>query len=236
MKNERPKKRPLVEETAAQLRELILQREPDSYLGSLQEMADRFGVGIVTVQQAARILEYEGLLAVKRGPGGGYYGARPDEEVLGRALASYIQVHGFDFLDFMKMVTLLDMEIIPAAAQCTDEASHAKIRALNEQMDDCDTIDKISEWERALRSTLFEMVNRPMMELFVNVIRRLFNTPRQIGAPEARRLKEWKTGRQRVLRAIIEHDVELARFEAARYRQVMINWFEEMELEGRFRT
>jgi DNA-binding IscR family transcriptional regulator len=36
----------------------------------------------VTVQQAARVLEHEGLLAVRRGPGGGYYGTRPDEAAL----------------------------------------------------------------------------------------------------------------------------------------------------------
>src|SRR3546814_1757416 len=72
---------------------MILDCEPDTQIGSLPEIAQTLGVGIVTVQQAARILEHEGLLAVRRGPGGGYYGKRPDAGALQRALAAYMRVH-----------------------------------------------------------------------------------------------------------------------------------------------
>ena len=39
----------------------------------------RLGVGVVTVQQVARILEHEGLLLARRGPGGGYRLARSSD-------------------------------------------------------------------------------------------------------------------------------------------------------------
>jgi len=81
-------RRQLVLAAAAQLRDVILAREPNTQIGSLNEVAELLGVGIVTVQQAARILEHEGLLAVRRGPGGGYYGTRPDEAALERAFAA----------------------------------------------------------------------------------------------------------------------------------------------------
>src|SRR6202007_308871 len=86
--------RHLVQGTAAKLREMILSREPDACVGSLHEVAQQLGVGVVTVQQAARILEHEGLLEVRRGPGGGYYGKRPDEAALERSMAAYLRVHG----------------------------------------------------------------------------------------------------------------------------------------------
>ena len=53
-------RRQLVLEVAAQLRDVILAREPNTQIGSLNEVAELLGVGIVTVQQAARILEHEG--------------------------------------------------------------------------------------------------------------------------------------------------------------------------------
>ena len=76
----------LVPGTAEQMRELILAQAPGASIGSLPEVAKRLGVGIATVQQAARVLEHEGLLAVRRGPGGGYFGARPDAAALERSV------------------------------------------------------------------------------------------------------------------------------------------------------
>ena len=67
----------------------ILASEPNAPLGSLREMSKSLGVGIVTIQQAARVLEHEGLLKVRRGPGGGYYGTRPDEAALGRLISGF---------------------------------------------------------------------------------------------------------------------------------------------------
>ncbi len=106
-------RRQLVQATAAKLRELILSREPGAQIGSLNEVAQLLDVGIVTVQQAARILEHEGLLAVRRGPGGGYYGTRPDEAALERSIAAYLRVHGFGHRESQQMLSLLDCEIVP---------------------------------------------------------------------------------------------------------------------------
>src|SRR5258708_27307750 len=88
-------RRQIVQAAAAKLRDLILAREPGTQVGSLNEVAQSLGVGILTVQQAARLLDHEGLLAVRRGPGGGYYRTRPDEAALEPAFAAYLPVHAF---------------------------------------------------------------------------------------------------------------------------------------------
>jgi GntR family transcriptional repressor for pyruvate dehydrogenase complex len=82
----------LVSTTAEKMRDLILEREPDAFIGSLPELAKLLDVGITTVQQAARVLEHEGILAVRRGPGGGYFGQRPDADALERSLVSGAQM------------------------------------------------------------------------------------------------------------------------------------------------
>lgn len=86
-RNGKLQKRDLVQVAAAKMRDMILAQAPDVQIGSLRELALALGVGIVTVQQAARILEHEGLLKVRRGPGGGYYGARHRAETLERLRA-----------------------------------------------------------------------------------------------------------------------------------------------------
>src|ERR1700749_641368 len=123
-------RRQVVQAAAAKLRDLILARAAGAQIGSLHEVARLLDVGIVTVQQAARILEHEGLLAVRRGPGGGYYGTRPDEAALERSIAAYLRVHGFGHRESQQTLSLLDCGIVPAAARCTDATLRETVRKL----------------------------------------------------------------------------------------------------------
>jgi GntR family transcriptional repressor for pyruvate dehydrogenase complex len=216
-------RRQLVQSAAAQLRDVILAREPGAQIGSLNEVAQMLGVGIVTVQQAARILEHEGLLAVRRGPGGGYYGTRPDEAALERAFAAYLRVHGYGHRESQRMLSLLDLEIVPAAARCNDETLRQAVRGLLERVSTCDTIELRIAFEVELRELLLRMVAAPLIELLCRVTSRLYaNLRSAIIFTGEEAVVEWKTGRRRILEAILEKDQELAQFEAERYRRLVV--------------
>lgn len=177
------------------------------------------GVGIVTVQQAARILEHEGLLAVRRGPGGGYHGTRPDEAALERAFEAYWRVHGFGYRESQEMLALLDCEIVPAAARCKDETLMQAVRALSEKVEHCDTPEQRVDFEVELRQLLYRMVAQPLIELLSRVTMRVnVQRPLPMLFHGDDGVAIWKTGRARILRAILQQDEELARFEAERYR------------------
>lgn len=217
-------RRQLVQAAAAKLRDVILAREPGAQIGSLNEVAELLGVGIVTVQQAARILEHEGLLAVRRGPGGGYYGTRPDEAALERAFAAYLRVHGFGNRESHQMLSLLDCEIVPAAARCTDESLREAIRSLLGRVDQCDSSDQRIAFETELRDLLLKMVARPLIELVCRVTQRLYvqsSMPPLFAGKEA--VDAWKSARRRILEAILERDEQLAQFEAERYRALVLS-------------
>ena len=217
-------KRQLVQATTAKLRELILSSEPGAQIGSLNEVAQLLGVGIVTVQQAARILEHEGLLAVRRGPGGGYYGTRPDEAALERSIAAYLRVHGFGHRESQQMLSLLDCEIVPAAACCGDEASRKRVQELLDRVDQCDSTEARVAFEKELRDLLLKMVAKPLIELLCRVTHRLYV---HSGAPlvftDKEGVEAWKSGRRRILSAILAQDEELAQFEAERYRRLVLS-------------
>jgi DNA-binding FadR family transcriptional regulator len=226
-------KRHLVQATAERLRDRVLAAEPDVQIGSLSELAHDLGVGIVTVQQAARILEHEGLLAVRRGPGGGYYGKRPDEAALERSVAAYIRVHPAAFKEVSEIVSLLDCELIPAAARCTDEALRETLRGLAARVDVSDTAEARIALEQELHNTLYKMVNRPLIELLTRVTTQLQRSqPGQplFSGPEG--VAAWKAGRSRILQAVLDQDEELARFEAARYHQGLTARLRRMHGEG----
>lgn len=225
MKDDKQQKPRLVQETAAQLRDLILDSEPGAQLGSLNEVAERLGVGIVTVQQAARILEHEGLLAVKRGPGGGYYGTRPDESALERAFATYMRVHNFGYRESFEMMILLDCDIIPAAASSEDETLRQSVKELLDRIEQCEQPEDRVQFEKDLRETLFKVVDRPFLELLARVTMQLYKLQsRSALFSEKEMVRAWKTGRRRILQAIWEQDEELAHFEAERYRRIVLSW------------
>jgi len=225
VKADKQQKRRLVIDTATRLRDLILDSEPGTQIGSLNEVADRLGVGIVTVQQAARILEHEGLLAVKRGPGGGYYGTRPDESALERAFATYMRVHNFGYREAFEMMILLDSDIIPAAATSADPALHDSVAELLDRIDRCQLPEDRVRFEKDLRDTLFKVVNRPFLEFLARVTMQLYTQQsRSELFSDPGIVEAWNHGRRRILEAILQRDEALARFEADRYRQVVLSW------------
>jgi GntR family transcriptional repressor for pyruvate dehydrogenase complex len=113
-------RRNIVASTLEALRERIFAMSDGDLIGSLPDLARVLGVGIVTIQQAARILEHEGLLDVRRGPGGGYYGRRPDAATLERSLAAFMRSRPASWEEALDMTSLLFNELAAAAALCRD--------------------------------------------------------------------------------------------------------------------
>lgn len=220
------RRRYLVQETAAKLRDLVFAREPEALIGSLPELARLLGVGIVTVQQAARILEHEGLLDVRRGPGGGYYGQRPDEAALERSLAAYLRMHPSSYGEMLDITTLLFRELVAAAAACDDEAFRTGLRACVGRIDACASEDEMAAVETQFQDQLFRMVNRPFFQLITHIA--LSMAVSEFGHSGGLAinfgLERWRESRRVIIDAILRRDPELARFEAnRRNRQVVMN-------------
>lgn len=225
----KPPRRQVVQAAAARLRDIILESEPGAQIGSLNEVAQLLGVGIVTVQQAARILEHEGLLDVRRGPGGGYYGKRPDEAALERAFAAYLRVHGFGNRESHRLLSLLDCDIIPAAAACKDVELRAALRALLTRIDACDTPALRIDFENEMRDLLLKMVAWPLVELVCRVTGRLYNRQGAVPLfPGKEGVDTWRGARRRILEAILKQDEKLAEFEAERYRHIILSRLREL--------
>jgi GntR family transcriptional repressor for pyruvate dehydrogenase complex len=213
----------LVSATADKMRDLILRQATDALIGSLPELAQILGVGIATVQQAARVLEHEGLLDVRRGPGGGYFGRRPDAATLERSLATYLRVRRADDYEALEMMTLLDCELMPAAAHCTVAGCFDGLRSLKERVDQCLGAEERVAFEDDLHSILFKMVDRPLVELLAQVSMRFYRSrpiPQIFEGEEG--LRAWRQWRHQIIDAILARDPERARFEAERHRRSLL--------------
>ena len=221
---ESSQRRNLVGETADRLRDMVFALEPGSLAGSLRDLAKTLGVGIVTLQKAARVLEHEGLLEGRRGPGGGYYGTRPDGAAIARSIAAYLRTNPSSFEEAVDITSVLFNELVPAAAGCEDPALREELRVLAAQIDDCDTDTLRGAFESAFQELLFRMVDRPLFKLLTLVTLRVSHVqPGHVLRHDTEAEAQWKLGRHRIVAAILQQDPELARFEANRSnRQVVL--------------
>jgi GntR family transcriptional repressor for pyruvate dehydrogenase complex len=218
-----PRRKPLVAASADRLRDMIFGVEPGTRIGALPTLAAQLGVGIVTVQQAARVLEHEGLLEVRRGPGGGYYGTRPAAPSLARTITAYIRTHPQGYAEALDILTLLFCELAAAAAASPPQQHHhAHLRALADRIDMCREGPETGAFEAEFQDLLFAMVDRPVFELLTHVALQLYADAGRQPFFGTSGIELWKLGRHRVIAAILARDPALARFEAERNRQVLM--------------
>src|SRR5690606_4084804 len=71
-----------VRSTAARLRDMALGQDADFFLGSEEQLIRLLDVSRPTFRQAARLLEHEQLLTIRRGPGGGFFTRRPSADAV----------------------------------------------------------------------------------------------------------------------------------------------------------
>jgi len=62
-------------------------------IGTKEELRQRFGVSLATLSQALRVLEGQGLVELRTGPGGGVFASRPTERLLVSNIAASFR-HG----------------------------------------------------------------------------------------------------------------------------------------------
>ena len=117
------------------------------------------------------------------------------------------------------MMTLLDCELMPAAAQCKDAQQFNELRSLKAQVDSCVTGDERMGFEDDLHAILFKMVDRPLIQLLAQVSMRFYRSrpiPPVFEGEDG--IRAWRQWRHHIIDAVLARDPQRARFEAQRHR------------------
>jgi DNA-binding FadR family transcriptional regulator len=102
-----------------QIRRAIMsgQYRPGDRLPTEREMAQQFGVSRVTVRDALRALEANGLVRVKVGGQGGPYVSAPDISLLSDSISTHLHLRGTTFQDLAEARQALETTAAQLAAQ-----------------------------------------------------------------------------------------------------------------------
>jgi DNA-binding FadR family transcriptional regulator len=109
---------------------------PGVVLATESQMLDQFKVGRATLREALRLLEAEGLIAVRAGPNGGAVVQQPSPDRLARLLSILVTVSGTTLEDVFEARLLIEPELASRAAA---KITNAEIRGLEEAIETTDS-------------------------------------------------------------------------------------------------
>jgi GntR family transcriptional regulator, transcriptional repressor for pyruvate dehydrogenase complex len=211
------------------LRDLILSQDDGAFIGSEDDLTKTLSASAPTMRQAARILEREGLLRVKRGMGGGYYGLRPTYGSVEERVGEHLRSLEVSPAEVMALASLLWVEAVRLSAAVNSETARCisgKFRKKVLSLRPTCSFDELFIVEQAIRKVVFDLIERPYFELIFR-INGSFNTEtgfkpsRGDGtAAHAAFVEAWKKAKLIELDGIALGDTEVASAAAHRVRTI----------------
>ncbi len=109
-------------------------RTPGDLLEPEKVMLERYETGRGTLREALRLLEFQGVIALKPGPRGGPVLQSPNASHLGSTLVLLMQLHSAPFRSIVEVRSAIEPMISSLAADRIDDAGLADLRGTVDQM------------------------------------------------------------------------------------------------------
>lgn len=216
------------------LREDAMQLPSGGLLGREDELVLRYGVSRPTLRQAAGLVGQEQLIQIRRGVGGGYFASRPDSSAVASLAAILLQVRRVRLDQMLHAIDPIRAELVQLAVEKASEDHLEELRAF------LHADEASSEAEYRFRDFLKAEVqhndiicrasHNQVLSLFLRILLQLVATLRRqddVLFGRRSRIASWRIQRNRMLRAVLERDSELATLEARRCAQLMRKWIVE---------
>lgn len=221
-----------VSRTVRELMDFILAMPEDAYLGSEPDLLSRFSVSRPTLRQAAKILESDQFLSVRRGVRGGFYGRRPESRHVVGLPTLWLKLQGADISDMRFANSLIMPEISAQAANCADQELVGRLQTFRDTID-VHPSQEVSnrrqiEREVELGQLVARMCGNPVLLLYIDIgmafgiLDRDFRFLKQPG-----RAEEWLKLQYFYCDAILSRDAEIARVLSHRRSATVERWLSE---------
>lgn len=159
----------LVSRTARALTDLSLAAAPGDALGAEDELLARLAVSRPTLRQAAKIVENDRLISVRRGAKGGLYATRPTAADVIDAPARYLRLNGATIAHVHAATKLIAESAGADAALCDDGGLRADLEAFRERIENEVTVGDVVRAETELARLIARMSGNPAARLFIEI-------------------------------------------------------------------
>ncbi|KFE34933.1 FadR/GntR family transcriptional regulator [Thioclava atlantica] len=164
------------------------------------ELIERFGMSKGTIREAMRLLEAQGLVATRTGPGGGSFVGEVSEERARALLGNYFYFKDLTVADIYQIRRALEPEVAASLAGKLSEADLAELEELISHYA-APAADPEEEREQHVESLKFHAVlarhsGNPLLSFLIRFMAQILSdltVYRKLYAPPNREL--WETGR-----------------------------------------
>ncbi|MBB4858621.1 DNA-binding GntR family transcriptional regulator [Novosphingobium chloroacetimidivorans] len=207
----------------------MLNQADGALIGSEDTILKLLNVSRSTARQVARILEREGLLLVKRGLKGGYFGARPTAQTIENTVSAYLRSIDVNVADLMVVASVLWIEAMRKAAGLgTKEAREVadKIRSSVLALKPGASFQSIRDVEKESRVLVFALTGCTYIELIFDINMAFAHRAVSINADGAlkdalpRFGRAWRDAKLMEATAIAEGDSELGALAGRHTRRI----------------
>lgn len=159
----------LASRTARALADLSLAAAPGDHLGAEDDLIQHFGISRPTLRQAAKLVERDRLISIRRGTKGGYFAERPDARDAIQSLARFLRLKGATLGHVIQVTRPVSEEAAVAAAERRSGADVERLRAFVATIDNRDTPRDLIAAEVELGRLIAGMSGNPVVELVMEI-------------------------------------------------------------------
>ena len=215
----------LASRTARALVSLSLAAEPGDSLGAEGDLLGRLGVSRPTLRQAAKMVERDRLISVRRGTNGGFFAERPDARDAIQSLARFLRIRGASLADVIQVTRPISEEAAVGAARLRTDDDVARLREFVATIDARDTPRELIVAEVEMARMLARMSGNPVVELVMEIGYSFGLDERGSDLyADADRRERTRAMQRSLCNAIIDGDVDIARLMMRRRSEQFDIW------------
>ncbi|MFT0170378.1 FadR/GntR family transcriptional regulator [Paraburkholderia mimosarum] len=196
--------------------EIALSRWPVGVsLGTEGDLLAKYGVGRAVLRDAVRILEFQSIAIMRRGPGGGLFVAEPSRESAAFAGGNYLEFRRFSIDQMLATRRALELHILERCIDRFDKIAHETLKAcllFESELDESASGAQLQHFHRELA----RLTGDPSLELFLDILLRK-------GRFETRYYRATKKERADTVDYVRRAHAAIARALIARDREAALN-------------
>ncbi len=183
---------------------------PGDHLPPEKELAEQFGLSRITVRDALRILESQGLITIKVGAGGGAFVADPNAQSANDLLTDLLRLQRASTRELVEARLVIEMSIVTFASE---RATAGDLQAMQQAIEDARSARSVGDTHFTPHSVDFHIAlahasNNQVLLFTVNSFRTLFYETLEKFLPDDAMAQRAISDHQKILDAVAAHDAE----------------------------
>lgn len=224
----------LVARTARALSDLSLSGDEGAYLGAEDDLLAQLGVSRPTLRQAAKIVESDRLISVRRGLRGGFYAERPNAADSIRALTRYLRLNGASLADIIVVTRPVSEEAAVLAATHATDDQRERMRGFVERIETHGSRADMVRSETELGRLLAQMSGNPAVQLFMEIGFTFGMEEQDKGFfDSAEDRADTRAMQHQICKAVLSGDPDIARLMMRRRSMMVTGWLERATIAKR---